>query len=746
MLARSPLRSVTAALIALALSGCGGGGPRAAVLAPPTPVPAQACGTPAAPAAPPTARPGFAPTAAPSLAPSVYTFRSNPSGIAVSVGATAIGVTPVSTSPPYSSTPQTVRFGSGAGAYTVTIDQTANGPHTVYYNQVADTGSATLTGNQSVARVPASAAGEHRRFVRAAAPSTVAAGGLYVRYDAAKLAAQRAIAAIESDAGARGGADILQAQAGVRGRVIALADGADPAVVTANLQRNPAVLGVYPLHYRSTLGVTACTADDPYFTGAAAVQKAAACAPSCQWDMKQIRTDYAWSYTHGGSARIAVIDTGVDLTHPDLSPVLRYSAAAVQGILGTGTGAGGNSAAYGAAQDTNGHGTNVAAIAAADTNDNIGFAGTAYGTQLFAYRIFPPATSTSDQQQADTGDEALAITDAVRQGVDVINLSVGAAQFDASSGPGFDQAEHDAVEAAIAAGVIVVAAAGNDGATTINVPAAYDGVLAVGATSLNDGQPNGSGVGGGTATNPSEYVASYSNSGPGLGVVAPGGDPAAGNDGDYLHWIFNDSTSTAALPGDQCSPVTAQGDVCKSLFAGTSQATPHVAGAAALIQSALREHGLAPLSPAQMVALIEGTADNINDARQGHGRLNVLRALEAALGITPGTLAPSTSAPSQFVAFAYTNSGAVDAAPAIADVFYTAGVPVTSTGAFRIADIDPAKTTAFKVGVWLDANGDGRIDAGDQFGAAAVTCTATAPCAIGTVTVAPITRTGFALP
>jgi len=729
----SPLKPATACLVALALAGCGGSAPRPGVFAAPTSGPVSAnCGTPTV-AALPTARPGFAPTAAPSLAPSVYSFQSTPSGIAVSINNAPAGVTPFATSPPYTNAPQTVVFGTGANAYTVTIDQTANGPHTLYYNQVADTGSTSLVGNQSIRRAPA-IAGETRRMVRSAARSAVDPTGIYVRYDAAKLADQPAVERLEADAGATGGADVLQIAAGVRGRVVRLAAGSDLGSVTARLQQNPAVLGVYALHQRVSLTVTPCNANDPYFDGAS-TPKAVACALSCQWDLRQVHADYAWQYTHGASGRVAVIDTGVDLNHPDLAPVLRYEAASVNGTVST---------ASGAAQDTNGHGTNVAGIASANTNDQTGFAGMGYGTQLFAYRIFPPATATSDAQQANTGDEALAITDAVRQGVDVINLSIGAPQSDPVAGAGFDQAEHDAVEAALAAGVTVVAAAGNEGATTVDVPAAYDGVLSVGATSLADGQTNGSGVGGGSSASPTEYVASYSNAGPGLAVVAPGGDPTSGADTDYLHWIFNDSTSTAALPADQCLPA-ALPDVCKSLFAGTSQATPHVAGAVVLIQSALREHGLAPLSPAQMVALIEGTADNINDPRQGHGRLNVLRAIESALNVSPLTLMSPASSPSQFVAFAYTNSGAVNAAPAIADVFYANGVPVASNGAFRIADIDPTKTTTFKVGVWLDANGDGKVDAGDQFGAA-VACTASAACRIGTITVRPVTSSSFALP
>ncbi len=81
--------------------------------------------------------------------------------------------------------------------------------------------------------------------------------------------------------------------------------------------------------------------------------------------------------------------------------------------------------------------------------------------KLLAYDIFPDATATSDSQSACVSDEVSAIHDAVAAGADVISLSIGAAQ-DYGTDNGFDQSEHDAVEAAIAAGVTVVAAAGND--------------------------------------------------------------------------------------------------------------------------------------------------------------------------------------------------------------------------------------------------------------------------------------------
>jgi hypothetical protein len=255
----------------------------------------------------------------------------------------------------------------------------------------------------------------------------------------------------------------------------------------------------------------------------------------------------------------------------------------------------------------------VAGLAAAATNNGYGYASVGYNATLQIYDIFPPTTAQSDQQEASTADEAQAINDAVAHGASVISMSLG------GSTP--DDAEQTAVEDAIAAGVTVVAAGGNEDAATPDYPGAYAGVISVGASSAIDSGPTSGTYAGIT----SEAVASYSNSG--VTLVAPGGDPSSDNDPDYIHWILGYSTTTTNYALDACSD---QGGVCSTLFAGTSQATPQVSGTVALMMA---YHGGAhSLTPAAVLSLLIANTDNIGQptSRMGAGRLNVGKAVAAA--------------------------------------------------------------------------------------------------------------------
>jgi subtilisin family serine protease len=293
-------------------------------------------------------------------------------------------------------------------------------------------------------------------------------------------------------------------------------------------------------------------------------------------------------------------------------------------------------------------------------NNGLGFAGAGGNVVIYAYRVFPTPDdncaneSSSDPQcGADTADIASAIDDAVTQGVNVISMSLGGGGC--TNGVDSDTTEGTAVNNAISHNVIVVAASGNSGGQGVTAPACVTGVIAVGATSLADGSPNGSSNGLGSPASPVEYVTNYSQFGStntyqsasSWGIVAPGGDPGGDTDTDNLHWIENIWTTTPyqSSPSDnnftgECTDdyPASTGNIapvdCRTLIAGTSMATPHVAGAAALILSATGGTGSIYKTPAAMKQLLCTTADSIanSTAIQGCGRLNVYRAMAIAVG------------------------------------------------------------------------------------------------------------------
>ncbi len=317
-----------------------------------------------------------------------------------------------------------------------------------------------------------------------------------------------------------------------------------------------------------------------------------------QWDMFQINMPAAWNLNIGNPAvTIAVIDTGVDLTNPDVMTKVADQVVFVQGSSGA------------TVQDNDGHGTNVSGIAAADTNNDFGVAGVGFNVDLDEARVFGHPDAQCPSPSAFGSDIANAILWADSQGARVINLSLGS--------PSADPDEESAVATALSDGVSVVAAAGNDGTDTIDYPAADPGVIAVGATVLDDLAPN-------DPTGATEVVANFSDFGPQLAVVAPGGGPSQAqitacgqsfSNCDYLQWIYNLYSQTAFGGGFEFA-----------LFAGTSQASPHVAGLAALMYSKALADGK-PLTPATVRQLIIAHAVNIGDPHQGNGRIDAAATL-----------------------------------------------------------------------------------------------------------------------
>lgn len=293
-----------------------------------------------------------------------------------------------------------------------------------------------------------------------------------------------------------------------------------------------------------------------------------------QWPLEKIRAFQAWDIAVGGDLVIAVVDSGISPTHPDLAGKVVWGARYQNGEEGSDW------------TDDHGHGTHVAGIAAAVTNNGTGIAGVSWGASLLAVKFLYPTG-----QGVATGtyhDAALGIIAAVQHGAKVINCSFG--------GPDYSVELEDAVRYARDSGALVVAAAGNYASDGPVYPAAYEGVVAVGATNRYDQR------------------SWYSNYGPHLWVAAPGGD---GSGGVY-------STYWTSLYGDGYE-----------WLQGTSMAAPHVSGLAALIWTVNPA-----MSPLTLRNVIAQTADDLGapgwDDEYGWGRVNAERAARAvALMVDP---------------------------------------------------------------------------------------------------------------
>jgi subtilisin len=267
-------------------------------------------------------------------------------------------------------------------------------------------------------------------------------------------------------------------------------------------------------------------------------------AQAIPWGVKYILSRRAWPTDTGAGVRVCTLDTGIDLTHPDLQ-------ANIYGGYNTIT----PGASY---ADDNGHGTHVAGIIAACDN-SIGVIGVAPGANLYAVKVLDSSGS------GYTSDIIEGLNWAVANNMQIVNMSLGlSADL---------QSFHDAVTAAYQAGVVLIAAAGNNDGPTL-YPAAYPEVVSVAATDMYGNR------------------VSFSNFGK-VELSAPG--------------VAIRSTILTGYYGR---------------MSGTSMASPHVAGVAALVLA--RHPGY---TPDQVVADMQSTATHIDVATYtGAGEVNAFLA------------------------------------------------------------------------------------------------------------------------
>lgn len=268
-----------------------------------------------------------------------------------------------------------------------------------------------------------------------------------------------------------------------------------------------------------------------------------------QWGLQAISVDSIWDRVpleQRSGITIAVIDTGVDIDHPDLCENI------VNGYDFVGNDSN--------ADDDNGHGTHVAGIAAAVPYNGTGIAGVAGGARIMPVKVL------DENGSGNSLDLYLGIIYAVNHGADVINLSLGSVYPSLLI--------EEAVEYALSKDVVVVAATGNDGSDKVSYPAAFEGVIGVGAVDYYDGNKF--------------ELPSFSNRGDEVDLTAPGVDIISTI--PYELDIFDGNQDGYALKN------------------GTSMAAPFVAGMAALLraESDLRSYE-------QIQQILEETAVDVGD-------------------------------------------------------------------------------------------------------------------------------------
>jgi thermitase len=375
----------------------------------------------------------------------------------------------------------------------------------------------------------------------ATASASYDAHTVLVKFAPGTTAAQRA---------ALGASDVVGSVQGLGVKVVRVGDAR--AAVTA-LNRSPLVQYA---ELNQTLTALA-TPNDPRYPeeyGLAKIQAPAG------WDAAGLGT-----FPSSGGALVGIVDTGIRATHEDLAGKVAYCAKS-QGVLPVL----GGSIQEGSCADDNGHGSHTSGTITANTNNGKGVAGVAFNSKLAVCKALGGPLG-----QGSTADVANCIVWAHNKGAKVISMSLGG---------GDSTTLHNAVQTAWASGgaggTVLVAAAGNDGDSTVNYPAGYAEVVSVAATDSNDAR------------------ASFSNANADVEIAAPGVNMLS---------TYNSS------------------DTSYTTLSGTSMATPHVAGATAIIWDKYPTATAATIR-SKLDASVDDLGAAGRDTSFGFGRVNLQKA------------------------------------------------------------------------------------------------------------------------
>lgn len=338
-----------------------------------------------------------------------------------------------------------------------------------------------------------------------------------------------------------------------------------------------------------------------------------------QWGLPNIQAQQAWDVTTGkSSVKIAILDTGVDQDHEDLAAKIVENQ---------------NFTTSSTVDDRYGHGTHVAGIAAAATNNATGVAGVGYDCTIMNVKVL------GDNGSGDYSWIAYGITWAANNGANVINMSLG--------GKDDSFVLQEAVDYAWSKGVVVVAASGNNGNSSRSYPAYYSNCIAVAATDSSDAK------------------ASFSNYGNWVDVAAPGVNIYSTTP-NHVNVLHTDN----GIPFNYGS------------LNGTSMATPFVAGEAALIWST--SYGTSNRS---VRSRIESTSDPVGKMWLNYSikRINAYNAVASAAPTPNFSL--SATPPSQTVVRGKTttyNINVTSSGGFTGPVSFTlSGLPGGATGTFN---------------------------------------------------------------